>query len=149
MGRPRVVPLIRFWRLVGNRGEGCWLWLGHVSNGYGSFRADPQRAAISAHRFAYEELIGTIPAGLTLDHLCRVRNCVNPAHLEPVSMRTNTLRGEGPSALNSRKTMCRRGHLLDAETTYLNPRGERQCRRCHRSRVAAYRARLANITRVA
>jgi hypothetical protein len=87
----------RFWDKVQDRpkGEGCWLWEGAInSQGYGNFW-DGVRF-VKAHRFAYECLIGEIPEGLTIDHLCRVRHCVNPSHLEPVTMRENFLRGDRP-----------------------------------------------------
>ncbi len=64
-------------------------------------------------------VVGQIPSGLTLDHLCRVRNCVNPAHLEPVTHRENTLRGDGVTAINARKTSCHRGHPFAGENLYV------------------------------
>lgn len=88
----------RFWSLVG-QGESardglgsCWLWQGRLgSKGYG--RLDPSRGQhLLAHRFAYEHLIGPIPSGLQLDHLCRVRSCVNPYHLDPVTLAENVRR---------------------------------------------------------
>lgn len=85
-----------------------------------------------AHRFAYELLVGPIPTGLTLDHLCRRPACVNPSHLEPVSLRDNILRGEGPVALGARVTHCPQGHPYDLFNTYIDPSGTRRCRTCHR-----------------
>ena len=121
--------------------DGCWLWTGaRSSNGYGVSWHNLR--AISAHRFAYELLVGPIPEGLTLDHLCRVRHCVNPAHLEPVTMRENLLRGEGWTALNARKTHCPRGHSYDDENTYISG-GKRYCLTCRASRRSSpeYRTR--------
>src|SRR5690349_8969939 len=85
---------------------GCWDWLGAPrGNGYGGFAWDG-RKSIAAHRASWQLLRGPIPSGLTLDHLCRNRRCVNPAHLEPVTMRENILRGIGPSAQCAKKTHC-------------------------------------------
>lgn len=74
---------------------------------------------ISAHTFAYRIVVGHVPNGLELDHLCRVRHCVNPNHLEPVTRKENVLRGAGISAQNSRKVYCKRGHKFTEETTKL------------------------------
>lgn len=113
----------------------CWLWTGsHSRGGYGqvqigrrSKNGHPSPAL--AHRVAYELFVGPIPEGLTIDHLCRVRHCVNPAHLEPVTRGENTLRGNGACAVNARKTHCKRGHLLDGDNVRLRPTG-RECRAC-------------------
>ena len=89
---------------------------------------------IAVHRLVYELFVGSIPVGLTLDHLCRVRHCVNPAHLEPVTLAENTLRGEGPTAVNSRKTHCPKGHPYDVMDS-----GRRRCLVCRRAtRLASY-----------
>lgn len=101
--------------------------------GYGSCgRGDGTRRTMPAHRRAYELRVGAIPAGKHLDHLCRVRNCVNPAHLEPVTNRQNALRGTGPSAVNAEKTHCSRGHEFNAENTRRERDGGRACKVCHR-----------------
>lgn len=125
MGRPASdVMERRFWAKV-EKSDGCWLWQGYVgANGYGMSGKKP------AHRRAYEFLRGTIPAGLELDHLCRTPRCVNPAHLEPVTHRTNLLRGVGPSAINAAKTRCVNGHDYDECNTYHRRNGQRDCRRC-------------------
>lgn len=89
--------------------NGCWIWQKHLGrHGYGHLVVGGK--SWLAHRASYTAGKGEIAAGLTLDHLCRVRACVNPAHLEPVSAAENTLRGEGPSARNARKTHCVNGH---------------------------------------
>lgn len=78
---------------------GCWIWVGGQNrNGYGRFYLRGGRKYKMAHRYAYETFVGPIPEGLLLDHLCRVRHCCNPFHAEPVTVRRNTLRGEGPTA---------------------------------------------------
>lgn len=122
----------------------CWIWkTGTDSNGYGKvwFQGNDR----PAHRVAYELIVGTIPDGLTLDHLCRVLRCVRPAHLEPVSLRENILRGEGPAALNARKTACVNGHLFSAANSYQRSRleGGRDCRLCQRVRHQRWLARKA------
>lgn len=89
-----------------------------------------------AHRLAYEFSKGLIPEGKTLDHLCRVRHCVNPDHLEPVSRGENVLRGVSPSAINARKTHCSKGHDYNEENTKYLRRGNRRCRICHRQSEA-------------
>ncbi len=126
----------RFWAKVDKRGpEGCWLWLGRKeSKGYGQFEC--KGIFNVAHRFAYELLLGPIPEGLTLDHLCRNRACVNPAHLEPISNRENILRGNGLTARYARQTHCLRGHPFDLFNTHFRPDGRRRCRRCVRERSA-------------
>jgi HNH endonuclease len=104
---------------------GCWLWLGRITYaGYGAWRRD---GYARAHRYAYAMRYGAIPDGLTLDHRCRVRSCVNPAHLEPMTPRENILRGEGHAARNALKTQCPRGHPYD----YIRKEGRyRWCRTC-------------------
>ena len=79
-----------------------------------------------AHRVAYELQVGPIPVGLQLDHLCRVRSCVNPAHLEPVTSAENTRRG-----LRAMKTHCPQGHPYAGENLLIRPTGQRRCRTCH------------------
>ena len=93
-----------------------------------------------SHRYAYELVIGPIPKGLTLDHLCRVRGCVNPGHLEPVTQRENTLRGTSPVAANPGKTHCPSGHPYKKPHLYINKRGGRQCLTCITRRKKARRA---------
>jgi len=139
----------RFWARV-QKGDGCWLWTGScTSEGYGQVQRD--RTFLLAHRVAYELLRGPVPDGLTIDHVCRVRNCVNPAHLEPVSSRINILRGDGLTAVNSRKDCCIRGHLLAGDNLRITPRGARACRACHRElgreRNRRRRQRLAEVRR--
>lgn len=114
-------------------GVECWEWMGgRATNGYGYVSRGRARSKIVAHRVVYTIYRGQIPDGLPLDHLCRNRGCVNPEHLEPVSMRENTLRGLSPSAVHARKTHCIRGHEFTQENTYLSSRESRTCRECAR-----------------
>lgn len=119
--------------------SGCWLWMGKVEpSGYGrAWSRESPRRPVMAHRAVYEELRGPVPMGLTLDHKCRVRSCVNPDHLEPCTMRVNTLRGRTLPAENSRRTACPQGHPYDL--FYAN--GTRGCRACRRGVYARYRMR--------
>lgn len=121
---------------------GCWLWTGGVSaKNYGQISSSRIKSAGTriAHRFAYELLVGPIPEGLTLDHLCRVRICVNPDHLEPVSSRENTLRGLAPAAENLRKAACIHGHEFTPENTRVSALGHRCCLTCERLRLVEAR----------
>jgi hypothetical protein len=121
----------RLWRRVDRqRPSGCWLWLGKTTNGYGYIRVEQR--LVTTHRFAYELLVGPIPAGLELDHLCRTRHCCNPMHLEPVTKTENIRRGDSAAGLNARKTHCPSGHEYSAENTYRSPAGARYCRECSR-----------------
>lgn len=117
--------------------DGCWHWTGYVGEqGYGEAKVAPLRQ--SAHRFLYMLHCGPIPADLELDHLCRVRHCVNPEHLEPVSARENTLRGMSPPALQARQTHCIRGHEFTPGNTYIRSTGARTCKACHKEYSRAY-----------
>lgn len=127
----------RFWARV-NKTDTCWLWTGaRLPSGYGEIW-DGQRMG-RAHRYAYELLVGPIPSGLQIDHLCRVRHCVNPDHLEPVTQQENIRRGEAgltSGQQQSAKTSCPAGHPYDAENTYRYKR-QRHCRACRRVRDRA------------
>lgn len=108
----------------------CWEWTGGLS-AYGYARISIARKRVPAHRVVYELLIGPIPDGYVIDHLCRVRHCLNPLHLEPVPNVVNVLRGMGPNAINARKTECAWGHPFTESNTKIRKNGHRQCRRCH------------------
>ncbi len=128
----------RFWVKVDVLGD-CWLWAaGLDGHGYGQFRVgsrtDGTRRMVRAHRWAYEHLVGVIPDGLDLDHLCRTPRCVNPAHLEPVTNRENSRRGfasRGATARHGMKSMydhhhCRCGLCTRAVADYERGRRARQ-----------------------
>src|SRR5204863_5270925 len=104
------------------------------NDGYGRWQVTDSRVKVRAHRFAYEELIGPIPDGLVLDNTCRIRNCVNPEHLDPCTVQENLARSRGWNA-NALKTHCPQGHPYSPENTYLVKRGDngkirRRCRTC-------------------
>ena len=136
---------IRFWAKVNCNGPQpaaapelgpCWIWTASIKpNGYGQYslaRIAGKKTVAYAHRFAYELLVGPIPHGLQLDHLCRVRLCVNPDHLEPVSRSINLRRG------GHARAVCRRGHdLTDPANTRLDSKGVRFCVPCWRIRYQA------------
>ena len=107
---------------------GCWLWTASCfRDGYAQFKFQGRNRL--AHVLAYELHRGPVPEGLELDHTCRVRHCVNPWHLEPVTHQENVLRGNGLAAQNARKTECPAGHLYDEANTLVCGR-RRFCRAC-------------------
>lgn len=108
-------------------GHPCWRWTGAITKyGYGCIHMSAGLGPARAHRVAWELFVGEIPTGMTLDHLCRNRACVNPSHLEVVTNRENILRGESPPAKRARQKRCHRGH----ELTGLDSRGFRFCDKC-------------------
>lgn len=127
--------------------SGCWeVFPRHRRKiGYGVFsvrRAVNDWRGFHAHIVTYELLVGPVPDGLELDHLCRNRACCNPAHMEPVTHRENILRGVGFVPRQIATTHCPRGHAYDEENTRITPKGGRKCRACHRAwERARYRAR--------
>lgn len=142
----------RFWRKVDKEGPvpdyrpdlgSCWVWTGGKTNsGYGKVDL-PTRLT---HRVAYELLVGPIPEGFQIDHLCRNRMCCNPTHLEPVTPQENSRRSRSVSGLNAAKTECDKGHPLSGSNLRIygmntTAPGKRACKQCGVDRSRAYRAR--------
>lgn len=135
----RIDSVKKFWSKVNKNGSipdyapylgPCWLWTGTLYAGYGYIGVNYK--GIRAHRYNYELLVGPIPEDLQIDHLCKVKNCVNPAHLEPVTLQENVRRGEASIKAIARqraKTHCPRGHEYNFENTIVY-RGNRSCRIC-------------------
>lgn len=144
-GLPINVRLLS--RTVIDDGFGCWEFTGTTSGGYGMIGRPNNGGMALAHRISYELFVGEIPEGLTIDHLCRNRRCINPWHLEAVTGKVNVLRGDGPTAKNVRKTHCPKGHPYSAENTRIGKNGGRFCRTCHREANAAWRAKNPNYFR--
>lgn len=140
IGDPRLPA--RFWEHVRlDDVTGCWIWTGPRRGvGYGGFRISRGSPAY-VHRVAYEALVAPVPRGLQIDHLCRVRLCCNPIHMEPVTQRINLLRGETVVAANAVKTHCPRGHEYTEANTKMAG-NSRQCRVCHAAFEARRRARI-------
>lgn len=142
-GRPAAE---RFWEKVDKNGPipdyaphlgPCWLWLASRDvNGYGQFMAKTRHVPAKAYRWAYEATVGPVPAGLQLDHLCRVRLCVNPSHLEPVTGEENMRRQFAAV------THCPQGHAYTPENTRMWGR-QRRCIACD---VERQRQKLAEMT---
>ena len=110
-------PLLpeRFWNKVTIAPNGCWLWIAYKgNNGYGQFGWGGGSHIVLVHRLSYAILVGPIPDGLQVDHLCHQRACVNPLHLEPVTRLENLRRGDNPRSL---KTHCPQGHIYDSTNT--------------------------------
>lgn len=129
---------VRLWGRIQYVGE-CWVWTGGKSHGYGHIMCEHR--VWKVHRLTYTMLVGPVPDDLELDHLCRNRACCNPDHLEPVTGRVNTLRGDTITGRNARATHCKRGHPFDRTNTFFKMRGNsirRVCRACARTRCAAH-----------
>lgn len=137
----KAASRVNFYGPVSCLGTRCWVWTGAICGrtGYGNLRLDGK--TVLAHRAVYHWLVGEIPIGRDIDHLCRCRSCVNPSHMEPVTERINTIRGEGPTAINARKTHCDYGHPFDDLNTYTDKRGRRYCKECEREKVRRRRKR--------
>lgn len=125
-GDPRLPTA--FWDRVTVDQDGCWIWVAHVDRkGYGKF------ACNGAHREAYRALVSAEIDGLDIDHLCRVRACVNPVHLEAVSHAENIRRGRS-GAPQAERTHCPRGHEYSGDNLYIGKKAKgqtnRQCRAC-------------------
>lgn len=133
----------RFWAKVDFDADGgCWNWeANRQAAGYGHFAPKHGTHAL-AHRLSYELLVGPIPDGLQIDHLCRNKSCVNPSHLEPVTAQVNMLRAPTLAAVNAAKTSCPRGHAYDETNTYVRKgTTDRGCRKCRTAQVNEHYAR--------
>lgn len=134
----RKDPLVRLLALTDKLDNGCWQYKGYLHNGYA--RIWDGSRTVRAHRFSYEMVNGKIPDRLVIDHLCRNKACVNPAHLEVVTIKENTLRGDGPTSLNSRKSHCQKGHEFTPDNTAFEC-GSRICKVCKSIKAKAYMAK--------
>lgn len=130
--------------------DGCWLWRGAIApSGYGVIWNGEKRGVMTlVHRVSYKHFVGPISDGMQIDHLCRVRHCVNPEHLEPVTQRENILRGTSVTAENARKTHCQNGHPLIGDNL-LMIKGARRCRTCWNAYSNAYKRRWREARRAA
>lgn len=128
----------RFWsKVTTSPGDDCWRWTGGLgTTGYGRISLGGRKGRQwGAHRIAWSLLRGDVPDGLELDHLCRVRSCVNPWHLEPVTHAVNSRRssaGAVNAARLSAQTHCKRGHEFTPANTRRTRSGSRRCRECDR-----------------
>ena len=134
--RSTVDTEFNFWEKVDKRTpESCWPWLAYVTpGGYAKFTVCNK--SVFVYRYSYELHVGPIPDGMQIDHVkargCVRRDCVNPAHLEPVTPQVNTLRSGSLSAFNAQKTHCLRGHEFTEANIYVSPTGGRRCRTCRK-----------------
>lgn len=139
-------PLDRFWHYT-DKTDDCWLWVGlrDTTKGYPVFYY--QGKLVRAHRWSYEQFVGPVPDGLEIDHTCRVRHCVNPDHLEPVTHAENMRRASPYIAAKRRKTHCPRGHELVGRNLAIRQRTNgttyRACAECDRIRSREYQRRKA------
>jgi hypothetical protein len=136
---------MRFMAKIHVQPDGCWTWQAYTrKDGYGVYGVGS--TTVYAHRFAYESIVGPIPPGMTLDHLCRVRCCVNPEHLEVVGRGENVRRGDAGIARGAQlraRTHCPKGHPYDGDNLGIRPDGSRRCRACGRDRWHARKQREA------
>lgn len=133
-------PIVRVLRRLDTSDlDSCWLWPGWKNEaGYGMVHGAERDHMV--HRVVFEHFVGPVPEGLVLDHLCRVKGCVNYSHVEPVAQRTNVLRGEGLPAENAVKDACKHGHEFTPENTRVRKDGSRLCRACEARRQRERRA---------
>jgi hypothetical protein len=147
--KPPLTTLERFMRKVRILDNGCWEWLGaRTPYGYGNFGWEGHNGMGLSHRFAYESLIGKVPKGKELDHLCKNKWCVNPKHLEPVTHQENMMRGYSSDYIKLRrrlKARCPHGHLFTKNNTKINYRGARVCKTCEREGRKRWGHKSANL----
>ncbi len=132
----------RFWKhIFPEPNSGCWLWDGALDKGgYGAILSTNCNSILRAHRVSYEIHYKIIPVGYVVDHLCGVRCCVNPQHLEAVTIGVNSRRGRNGEHWR-KKTHCPRGHEYSGDNLYISSIGSRVCRECQRRHGAAWRKR--------
>lgn len=147
MRRERATHVMtRLMNMVVINDHGCWVYPRHrLGDGYAQVgivsKTDGTRRMSYVHRITYEHLVGPIPAGLDMDHLCRNRACCNPLHLEPVTRKENLRRGVGIGAASGAiarakqlaKTHCPSGHPYSGSNLYLRKNGYRDCKECNRA----------------
>lgn len=138
----------RFLAKVRELPSGCWEFIGSVvGRGYGSFNAgrdvEGNKRSMPAHVVSYRIFVGEVPVDLVLDHLCRLRRCVNPWHLEPVTQKVNIHRGQLARGVGIAVTHCPAGHAYDEANTYIGPFNKRYCRACGRDATRRYLERKA------
>lgn len=136
----------RFWdKVTPEPNSGCWLWTAYCKpNGYAQFGFERGNVQYG-HRVAYKTLVGNIPKGMCIDHICRVRSCVNPMHMEVVTPQENIIRGDLPELTVKRHaaiTHCPHGHPYAGDNLYVTKTGHRHCRECVRQRGREYQRRL-------
>lgn len=140
MTEPHKLLPCPFERYIQKTTKGCWLWMGAVqSRGYGNYRGK------LAHRVSYQKYKGEIPKGMTIDHICRDRLCVNPEHLRVMTQKDNNLCGESPVAVNKRKTHCSNGHELNSDNVKICRRKDGIRRKCMKCEAEYKRRRRANV----
>lgn len=122
--------------------KGCWIWTLSIESRTGYGKGWNEGKSESAHRISYKAFKGEIPDGLHIDHLCRVRECVNPDHLEAVTLKENVLRGVGITAENARKKHCKHGHPFTGYNVIRRESGRRTCRTCNVALTRKWRAKL-------
>lgn len=137
--RQRPTLMERFFAKVVKHEGGCWEWVGARSGGYGQIKV-VGRGTVRAHVLSYEHHIGPVGSGLELDHTCRNRRCVNPAHLEPVTHKVNMLRSEAPAIRLHLAKVCKAGHAIVEGNLSWDGKGYR-CLICHKEYIRRYRVK--------